>query len=403
MRRSATRNRGNFVTLFAFLITLLLGAGAVAIDLSYLRNLRFQLSNAADAAAHAALVELRDSSDPDAALIVAQSVAQANVAGGEAVTLTNRDVEFGGWDFDARRFDPSAAWVNAVRVRAVRDIGANDGAVSLFFGPSAGWGHGDADATATAAFRFRDMVIVQDITGSFSNSIDRAREADVAFLDYVDAQNFPRDRIGMVTFTGDATTWTPINELRTHYTSIRDQWYGDGVATHYTTRDRRGRITDHYNTKTAGLTICYSPGSGAPYNASYMQRCDLGGNYTNPGPGIVRGVDELLAQGDNGNVKVIIFVSDGRPQCRSTSSTDPCTAARIQAAYDAADYAEANGVHTFVVSFCEDCTLSERTTQFAFNERLVTGIGQAYETPSADDLPEILLEIARAIPMALVE
>ncbi len=402
MRRASARTRGNFLTLFAFLLTVLLSVGAIAIDLSYLRNLRFQLGNAADGAAHAALVELRSSSDTAAALSVAQQVAAANVAGGTPVSLDANDVVFGGWDFDTRAFDPDADWVNAVRVRTVRDVGANDGAVNLFLAPAAGMGPGDAEAFATAAFRFRDMVIVQDITGSFAKSIDRAREADVAFLDYIHEQNFPRDRIGMVTFTGDATTWTPIRDVQTYYTATRAQWYGDGVSTYYTYVSR-GRTVGAYHTKTAGLTLCYKPGYAAPYNAAYMQLCSLGGDYTNPGPGIVRGVDELLALGDNGNVKVIVFVSDGRPQCANASVTDACTAARIQAAYDAAAYAESNGIHTFVVSFCEGCSASQRASQFAFNERLVTGIGAAYETPTAADLPAILLDIASAIPMALVQ
>lgn len=401
MRPIRTRG-GNFVTFFALGLTTLLGAGAIAVDLSYVRTVRAQLKNGVDAAAHAALVELRATGNTDSATTVAQAVAAANRAGGYPVAVENTDVVFGAWDFDSHSFDPSAAYFNAVQVASSRDEGSTYGGIRLFIGPTLGWSEGDAAASAVAAFRFRDMVIVQDVTISFQDSIDRAREADVAFLDYVHEQNFPRDRIGMVTFTGDAETWTDMQIVADNYTTIRDQWFGDGVPAHYTYVDRRGRTVDAYNNKTAGLTECYDPGRGAPFGSNYMISCWAGGGYTSPGPGILRGVSELLALGDNGNVKIIIFVSDGRPQCATASSSDPCTAARIQAAYDAADYAADNGIHTFVVSFCEGCSESEQATQFAFNARLVTGIGQAYNTPSADELPDILLAIAQAIPLAIV-
>lgn len=394
--RTRTLRRGNFALLMAFSFTAFLAMGAVGVDLFWVRNVRAELSNATDAAAHAALVELRRSGDLQAATDVAIAIGEANRAGGEPVTLATDDIEFGTWDFEDRRFATGGAYTNAVRVRAARDGSSPDGPIPTFFAPTVGWGDADGEEFATAAFRFRDMVIVQDVTGSFARSIDKAREADLAFLEYVYEQNFPRDRIGMVTFTGGAQQFTPIRLVQDYYTATYNQWYGDGVPT-YDARRRR------YNTKTAGLTLCYTPRSAAPNNASWMQLCSLGGNYTNPGSGLELGMQKLQALGDTGNTKVIVFVSDGRPQCASTSYTDPCTAARIQYAYDTAADIQAAGIHTFVVSFCEDCTASEQATQFAFNERLVTGMGRAYSTPDADDLPAILLDIASAIPMALVE
>jgi len=394
--RARTSRRGNFAILMAFSFSGFLAMGAVAVDLYWVRNVRAELSNATDAAAHAALVELRRTGNITAATDLAIAVAGANTAGGESVTLPPGNVEFGIWDFDDRSFSAGGSYTNAVRVRAVREDGGVDGPIQTFVAPTVGLGDGDGDASATAAFRFRDMVIVQDVTGSFSRSLDKAREADLAFLDYVYGQGFPQDRLGMVTFTGGAQEFTPIQTVSGSYSATRSQWYGDGVATY-------NSVLRRYNTKTAGLTICYKPRSSAPYNASWMQRCSLGGDYTNPGSGLELGMQKLQALGASGNTKVIVFVSDGRPQCASTSYTDPCTAGRIQYAYDTAADIQAAGIHTFVVSFCEDCNASQMATQFAFNEQLVTGMGRAYSTPDASDLPDILLDIAAAIPLALVE
>ena len=59
--------RGSYAILVALLLIVLLGFAALAIDLSYLRLARMQAQNAADAGAHAALMELRKTRDEEVA------------------------------------------------------------------------------------------------------------------------------------------------------------------------------------------------------------------------------------------------------------------------------------------------------------------------------------------------
>lgn len=56
---------------------------------------------------------------------------------------------------------------------------------------------------------------------------------------------------------------------------------------------------------------------------------------------------------------------------------------------------------TFLI--CNGCSASSQNAQFAYNSTLITGYGKAYITPTASQLPAILLEIQRAIPVALVQ
>ena len=116
--------RGNYATITALSLTVLLGFGALAIDVSHVHLVDQQLQTAADASAHAAVMMLDGSEEGlAAAKTAAGELAQANYAGGQKVTLDDSGspfakAVFGVWDAEARSFDESEdpEEVNAVRV-----------------------------------------------------------------------------------------------------------------------------------------------------------------------------------------------------------------------------------------------------------------------------------------------
>ncbi|MFZ5476867.1 MAG: hypothetical protein ACOZNI_08850 [Myxococcota bacterium] len=125
-------------------LTVLLGFGALAVDLGWGRLVDQQLQFAVDAAAHAGTVQL-DGTDAglSRARASALAVGGAHEVGGSALQLADADVEVGVYADGA--FTPSnqASAVNAVRVNGART------GLGLFFAPAVGRSSLDVGATAT--------------------------------------------------------------------------------------------------------------------------------------------------------------------------------------------------------------------------------------------------------------
>lgn len=113
-----------------FLMTLAILAG-VAVDVSNLMSSRTQLQVAADAAAHAALVE-REWNDKEKAVSRALDVAKKNMPVDEfGEVLTAQNIVFGTYDRETRAFTADPESRDAVMVETER-VGSNGNAVSSF-------------------------------------------------------------------------------------------------------------------------------------------------------------------------------------------------------------------------------------------------------------------------------
>lgn len=391
-RSQRASRRGNYAILVGVSFSVLLGFAAIAIDSAFVNLAFVQAQAAADAGAHAAIVKLRRSGDVDEARVTAEDFINANNLMGNAAKVDPaEDIIFGGWDYGSRTFDEGAAYVNAVRVNVRKTDDSPNGAMQTLMMKLFGVQFSEARATApsTAALRFREIMIVQDVTGSFAGEIGQGRNADLTFLETIAERNNPGDQIGMVTFVGAAELWTPLSYVDTEFNTIRDQWE---------TLDWCDRSYAPWNS--------YAPPIYHP--APQMIGCNAGqtnpstSHYdsgTNQGAGINKALDTLLTGvGASANaLKVIVLVSDGKPQCiPSTALCDNAVAAEGRLA---ADDAEDNNVSIFSVSFND----TYDANQSAYMEDLVRGYGRFYETPDPNDLGAILEEIARAIPVALVE
>ncbi len=368
------RRRGSFLVIFGLALVALLGFGALAIDLAWLRLVRLQAQNAADAGAHAALVELKRSQDTTLSRSVADQVVAMNRVAGEQASLDASHVSFGAWDFPGRSFTVGDDYINSVQVELHRDQGSSLGPVDLWLGSvlPAGQDWGIASRSAVGALRPREIMVVQDVTGSFSQEIGQAREADLVLLDYMAQNGFPDDQLGMTIFTGDAEVWTELGVVSEIYGSARSQWE---------TLDWCDKDNDP---------------DGYENGNDHMLDCRSGGDGTDQGTGIELAVDRLLASPQDHALKVIVLVSDGRPQCYQNPS---CSEAdRRQSGIDAAARAAGENISIFSVSFNE----TYNATQSAYLESLITGYGEFYETPDEYELPAILGTIASNIPVALV-
>jgi hypothetical protein len=381
--------RGNYAVLFGVSLTALLGMGALAIDTAMLSYAELQSQAIADAGAHAALVQLRENGSVDDARTLATQVVNANQLMGHSAQVEAEDIVFGTWDYDARAFEAEGEWINSVQVTIRKTEDSANGPVATTLMKMFGVQYNEIEATSPSigALRFREIIVVQDVTGSFSEEIELAKDADLTLLNYLADNPQPGDRLGMVTFVGDAELWTPLMYVEDEYDAIYSQWETLDWC------DRSYYPWYYY---------------GAPYYhpVPQMMGCNTGSpaatwyndSGTNQGSGLELAVDTLLdSSADSHALKTIILVSDGRPQCIPSDAA--CDAAVALEGLDAADYAADNNISIYSVSFNE----TYDADQSAYMESLTRGYGFFRETPDPEELPAILEDIAASIPIALVK
>jgi len=370
----------------------MLGFAALAIDISYLRLTRLQAQNAADAGAHAALVELRRTRDEDQARGRADQVVGLNAVAGSAAAIDpGRDVVFGGWDFDTKTFDAAADYVNAVQVTVRRDGESPGGAIPLMIGRVLGEDVGEARSSGSSvgALRSRDVMIVQDITHSFADEMDEAREGSLFLLDFMNENGFPGDAAGMVTFVGEAEEWSRFDQLRTDYDRLRSEW----MTLDWCNRDYWPFTTPSYAERFHDAPQMMDCNTGSPTATAFR---DSG---TNQGTGIEVATSVLtdLSRTVTHSLKTIVLISDGKAQCVPEGTA--CDAEAQAFGIEMADRAAAENISIFTVSMNE----TEDVEQSAYLSGLVRGYGSFHETTDPTDLPAILEEIANSIPISIVQ
>ena len=115
-RRGGRERRAVTLIFAAFLMVVMLGMVAFAIDVGYIVLVRTQLQAAADSSAMAAsaVMTLPREEMTD----TAKQFAGYHMAAGKNVQLLDKDIEYGTWDAGRRSFTPSPTPGNAVRVTA---------------------------------------------------------------------------------------------------------------------------------------------------------------------------------------------------------------------------------------------------------------------------------------------
>ncbi|QDU63751.1 von Willebrand factor type A domain protein [Planctomycetes bacterium Pan216] len=160
------RRRAAIIVLSAFMMVFLIGMVAFGVDLGYIQLVKAELQRTADAAAHAAAMNI--GMGESQARLAAQQVALQNRVAGLDYELDGTAVDFGRRDWDGNDFtyNWTAAEINAVRVVASRDEAAPQGPVALFFAPVLGFQETMITAESIVAINPRDIVMVIDLSGS---------------------------------------------------------------------------------------------------------------------------------------------------------------------------------------------------------------------------------------------
>jgi Flp pilus assembly protein TadG len=141
----------------------ILGLGAVAVDTAYIHLVEAQAQAISDAAAHAALVNLKLTADVEVSRDIAHAFVNAHeLVGKMADVEPNDDIVFGGWDFEGQEFDSSASYVNSVQVTVKKNDESVNGSFATLMMGMFGTSHSSAQAKSPAigAMRFREIVIV---------------------------------------------------------------------------------------------------------------------------------------------------------------------------------------------------------------------------------------------------
>jgi Flp pilus assembly protein TadG len=357
------------VTVLAVLgLMVVLGAAALAVDLSMLMAARTQLAIAADAAALAGVKELPFGSR-DRARTRAVEYAARNEVLGAPVTLElgqggEGDVELGYYDFDHHSFQPEDLMPNAVRVTARR---TGERAVPTFFAAVFGRRHVDVWTRAVAVSYPRTVVVTFDRSASMgkSGAIGPARNAAAEFLEGLALSTLP-ERMGLVAYASTAAALSPILGL-------------------------------HDPGQPGGLVTMARRIEAAPEG-------EEGG--TNTGQAIERAI-ELFSevkpgQGRDGGQRMIVLLSDGlanrgrRGQDCHTYQTqhgNVCWRYAVEAAAEA--HAEGIVVHTITLG---DAGQIQQMREIAE----AGGHGLALFAPTPAELDEMFDTLARSAQVALV-
>ena len=206
--RPRLRRRGNVAVIVALALVVILGFGALAIDLAYLRLAGTEAQDAGDAAGRAAVVTLRRTGDAGEAERAARAVAAQNQVGGGTPDVDS--LAFGTWD--GASFTAGEP-VNAARVRVGRS-GAN--AVPLFLGRVFGRDRSEVVRGATVAAVASATVLVVDLQpdGGSARAFAGVREAALAYLAARVRVHGPSDRVGLVAYTANvAFAVTPLTDV----------------------------------------------------------------------------------------------------------------------------------------------------------------------------------------------
>jgi hypothetical protein len=415
--------RGNYMMTMGIFMPVLIGFGALSVDISYINMARTQTQNVADAASHAAYVAYRATGDTSVGDAAASFVVSENRIGNAVGTL-ELPVSYGEWDFDNRTFDANGNFINSARAVVSRKTD-NSNQLDLFFAPILGHNHANVESHGVAAGRTRQMILISDVSGSFSGDIGKANLANIAFLDYMEQNPMPGDLLGHVVFAGTAN-FPDLHELASpvdDYDSLKDEFAKLDVCYRMptTVRPTGNSIAE------GGVGVPAGALRGSPLESA----C-----HTSQARGLHRALQEFIENGDDREFQAMLLLTDGVANTYLTENVNNGSGGGT-----AEDDAEQliwwmwyGGNYSYDVWECDlgannsshpSCGLNSYSGSFgggvhlwtvyfgsngsnvAWLEYLVSiGVGnrgEAKNTDDPDELEAIYIEIASSIPVVLTD
>lgn len=361
--------RGAVAITLTLYLPFLVGLSTLAVDMSYVLYSRNMLQVTAEAAALAGSSALPNRVDVvDRAVSYAEkNMPKARYKGNPV--LKNQDVVLLFWDTKtcnniscARPADPggvcqsssgTTVQCNAVQVTTRLPLDllfAQMVLDSRIFNVS-------ATAVAVGVPGSQDkwnVAIVQDVSRSFREEIGDAKKADIALLDCIKQDAQAGSKMGITVFAEKVKTVQSITGVETDYQTIKN--------------------------KINSLDVC----------GNTMPECGA----TDVSSGMYSAVDQLCpvkngkptctSNGISGARQAMILVTDGQPNLCKGSNCNPKTESE-KAANKAAD----NGIDVYTIYF------GNRDSDADWLAKLVRGKGQAFKTPKASDLADLMVQICR--------
>ncbi|HNC95258.1 MAG TPA: hypothetical protein PKW90_03975, partial [Myxococcota bacterium] len=352
---------------------------------------------------------------------------------------------------------------NAIQVRVGR---TGNQAVRLALGTLLGWYSVDVAATATAATQSVQVILVMDITGSWEQrNFVKAREAAMTFLDSLHQNHGPQDMVGMVVFMNrygwEYTPMTSVEDSFANANLVTNKWaklnvgsYAGEYQTAWTTGSNLNNIHvpcrvygnsnngTRYNpyarvngtnyvgfcnavgavrsTTPSPSPICYQPtrmnnwtvvgaAGGCFPNMPHYYSDEAGTDHTT---GMSMAEQMFQDHLDPTAYKAMVVLTDGEPYGyngnvtirEQTRWTEPFREYKYPGAHYTPEIERDTpvvaqriynnlGVNTWFVSFRDDRP---------FMASSVTGDGWYAHTTNAADIIPIFQEIARSLPVSIV-
>jgi len=396
--KQAYRRAGSTLALIAIMLSVFAILAAFTIDFAYMGLVQTELRIATDAATKAGVEALSRTEDIATARQAAVNYAAANKVGGQPFQIRPSDVtigklvrnQAGTWSFVASQDKP-----NAVRIEAKTGGGSLHSAVPLFFGAVLGTPSFTPSYSATAG--------QQDVAVCLS--IDRSGSMlfDMSGADFVYPPNNPL----LSNFTAWGTMWqnhlSPPNPIGSRWAVLAqavDVFLQEAGS--FTPPPRVGLVTwaadyqmpiapfTHYPKSRTEIPVPQHLNTNWSTNMSAIQSiiAGLGAAPMMGATNLAAGLDDAVAALNRPGVgsfssKVIILMTDGQ----WNDGRNP-----ISAANDARDA----GIVVHTVSMLT----GYHPDMAAIAE--ITG-GKYYRTNNAQELTEAFQELARSLPIVLVE
>lgn len=374
--RKRRERRGNYSALMFSLIEIVVGFGALSVDVSLITMSELQVQATADAAAHAALVKFHKTLSTGDAQAAAEFVVSVNSIGMGTGRL-DKPVELGNWDYVTRSFLPGLqdGFANAARANVSR---SGDNAVDLLLAPILNVRTAEVEGEAVTSQQQRAIMLVVDMSCSMMTDTGQAvkdsRTGAITFLDYMVSHPQGGDKFGMAMFAQYGTKAGSLASPWRTLVASTPPWIP--LAT----------IAGNTGALYAGLDgICntmYSTNCGT-VDAPHPRSSDIG-SCTYPGIAISQATTQLKAVGAS-YFRGIVLMSDGLPNC---GTINPIAAA---------DAAWAEDVNIWTIVF------HNGTFDASFMASLTRGIGFSQVSPSSADLPEMYRQVAESLPTAFVK
>lgn len=400
LSRPSLRRRGSYAALFAVTAPVFIGFGALAVDLALIRLADAEIQAVADAAAQAAILRLRATSDRTHAEAMAAHLVSANLVAGSVPSLAS--IEFG--TFADGTFSASSTRANAVRV----DVSA---AAPLTFASLWDRSEFTVRSRATAATRTLHTVVVMDITNSWSwSAFEGGREGAVTVFDQLTGTSSPNDRIGMVVFTGQyGTEFTPLTPVDDAVTNgVRTQWAEMRTASKAgVPSTTNGSCSLHGGSRKNDFD---DPPGGCYPNMPREYRDESG---TDHAVGIEMATTMFAEQSDPSVYRAMIILTDGSPngtgrhEQRADAGFEDTrwrytfanrrrgtSEVRTESVTLARDSWDRDEINIWSVSYRANATWMEDVSQ---------GDGYYVRATNSADLQPIFADIVESLPVALVE